>query len=284
MKKKRSDSPKNTLKKQLISGGVYIALSAVAVAVTVNTVMNMMPDNNLPDLNESIGNDEFKLPVVPQYNMSDVPSLPQVAILPDASVSRSPSGVSADVEESESTDADFTAVPQIPQISYGTEEISEQSQTSQKDTEIQATTSDESFADRIYIKPCDGFITVEHSNDIPVYSPTFSDYRTHSGIDIAADKGSLVNAVANGVVTEIYTDALYGNTLKLETEDGCGFVYSNLSEDFPEGICEGVEISIGTVVGCVGESAISEASQESHLHFEMYVDGNSEDPRSVIDF
>lgn len=38
-----------------------------------------------------------------------------------------------------------------------------------------------------FVKPCSGFISKEYSMEVPVYSATMYDYRTHAGMDIAAD-------------------------------------------------------------------------------------------------
>ena len=50
--------------------------------------------------------------------------------------------------------------------------------------------------------------------DVPVFSFTMQDYRTHGGIDISAPVGSAVYSIASGTVTEIYSDPLFGKTVR----------------------------------------------------------------------
>ena len=275
MKNKTQNTEKKTLKKQLISGGVYIALSAVAVAVTVNTAVSMLSDNpSLESIEETVEKTKAELPSVPEtlvFPSVDVPFYNNESPLTEGiPVTDSPSGISAEilpeiVTETDNSDSLITAeqenIIDIPEIS-----------------------SNANLGDDTFIKPCDGFVTVEHSIDIPVYSSTLGDYRTHTGVDIAVDNNAVVKAVKGGVITKIYTHDLNGHSLQLETPDGCTFIYSNLSLPLSEGIEEGLAVSTGTVLGGVGTSAIAESSQESHLHFEMYKDGSCVNPCDFIDF
>ena len=273
MPKRSSDSQKKTLKKQLISGGVYVALSAVAVAVTVNTAVSMLsPKDGLENLENSLDNVKIDIPSIPEDF-----TLPEIsAVLPETQpdtnfpVSLSPSGVDSSVINDEAI-AENTALS-------GTENTDADS------LNIEELSSNADLGEDVFVKPCDGFITVEHSVDIPVYSQTMGDYRTHCGVDIAVDKGALVKAAKGGIITKIYEDDLYGSCVRLETPDGFALVYSNLSQPLSEGIAEGIAVSVGTVIGGVGTGAIAESAQESHLHFELYKDGECVNPAEYIDF
>lgn len=278
MKKKNQTSDKKSFKKQLISGGVYIALSAVAVAVTVNTAISMLsPDISVPNLdNTNLKDFTTPLPTVPENIVlpkldTELFSTPIQNKAESTTVSDLPSGVSAEVTQ------DFSLI---------TEEASLQNSVSDEPNESILTeiSAEIDISGDSFVKPCDGFITVEHSVDIPVYSPTLSDYRTHNGIDIAADKNAVVVSAKGGIITKIYSDDLYGHSLQLDTPDGFTMIYSNLSMPLSDGIQEGLAVSAGTVLGSIGESAIIEASQESHLHFELYKDSLPVNPAEYIDF
>ena len=275
MKRNNSDSQKKTLKKQLISGGVYIALSAVAVAVTVNTAVSLLSNSSdIPEIGDIPNNISYEAPPLPQYFIAPSPVPEQNSNIADSpsqdiTVSDTPLGITAEITESVTPSPEESAITPHP---------------SEPSLDIDEISSNTNLGEDIFINPCGGFVTVEHSTDIPVYSPTFSDYRTHNGIDIAADKNTPVKAVKGGVVTKMYTNDLYGSSLSLETPDGYTFVYSNLSPNYADGITEGMAISVGTVIGSIGESAICEASQESHLHLEVYRDGCAIDPQEVISF
>lgn len=283
MKKNNQNSTKKTLKKQLISGGVYIALSAVAVAVTVNTAVSIMSkNNNLPGIDEASGNDSNKmqlnLPSVPENIVMPNVDIPFSAEIPsddNVSVSESPSGISAEIFD-ETQDSSLLTGDTFTLTENQPDELSQY--------DVKEIASNTNLGQDTFIKPCDGFVTVEHSVDIPVYSSTFGDYRTHCGIDIAADKGAVVSAVKGGVITKIYTDDLYGHTLHLETPDGYTFVYSNLSMPLSQGIEEGLAVSTGTILASVGDSAICESAQESHLHFEVQKDDCYINPLDIIVF
>ncbi len=133
---------------------------------------------------------------------------------------------------------------------------------------------------KAYKMPLDGDITTGFSLDTPVYSVTLRDWRIHDGIDIAADVGSNVFAVNDGVVESIKTDDMFGVTVILRHTDGKKSMYSNL-EDSVE-LEEGQIINRGDIVGKVGQTAIYELSDGPHLHFEMSADGEKIDPASVI--
>ncbi len=283
MKKNNQNSTKKTLKKQLISGGVYIALSAVAVAVTVNTAVSIMSkNNNLPSIHEAPGSDinkiQLNLPSVPENIVLPKTDIPFSSANPsdeNVSVSETPSGISAEILQKDPEDP-FTTDGALNMLENQTDELSPY--------DVAEISSNTNLGEDVFIKPCDGFVTVEHSVDIPVYSSTFGDYRTHCGIDIAADKGAVVSAVKGGVITKIYTDDLYGHTLHLDTPDGYTFVYSNLSMPLSHGIEEGLAVSTGTILASVGDSAISESAQESHLHFEVQKDNCFINPLDIIVF
>ena len=47
-----------------------------------------------------------------------------------------------------------------------------------------------------FIKPCSGYVSKSFSLDIPVYSSTMSDYRTHHGVDVTGEAGDVVYVVS----------------------------------------------------------------------------------------
>jgi len=109
-----------------------------------------------------------------------------------------------------------------------------------------------------------------------------NDYRTHTGIDIASTVGSAVFAAADGKIKEIWEDPLMGNCMSIEHKGGMLTVYKNLSPDLPAGIVAGVSVGEGEIIAAVGESAIIESADESHLHFEVFLNGNAVDPAEYI--
>ena len=134
-----------------------------------------------------------------------------------------------------------------------------------------------------YNMPLVGTVSADFSDSVLVFSPTMMDYRTHMGVDIAAAIGTPVKAVADGVVTNVYEDDMLGVTVEITHNDGKISRYCNLSPTLSSDCVKDAEISALTVIGAVGETAVSESAEASHLHLEILDDGTPLDPMTVID-
>ncbi|MGN0518474.1 MAG: peptidoglycan DD-metalloendopeptidase family protein [Acutalibacteraceae bacterium] len=130
------------------------------------------------------------------------------------------------------------------------------------------------------IYPVGKTILKDYSGENPVYSATFGDWRVHSGIDFAADKGAAVKAMAGGVVKEIYSDDLLGVTVVIEHNGGFVGYYSGLGETTL--VRPGDAINAGDIIGSV-KSVPSEISDEPHLHLEIKVGDTLVDPMEFLD-
>lgn len=126
-------------------------------------------------------------------------------------------------------------------------------------------------------KPVSGDI-LEGFSDKLVYNTAMSDWRTHNGIDLAADTGCSVHAAANGTVKQIISTAS-GDGIEIEHADG--YVTRYLGLGSIENLNEGDSVAAGDVIGVVGESK-GETVTDSHLHFEVYKDGEAVDPKDFI--
>ena len=123
-----------------------------------------------------------------------------------------------------------------------------------------------------------GNVIKEWAADIPVFSITMEDYRLHLGIDVAASAGSPVYAVADGTVESVEFHPMMGQTVVIVHKDGYKSVYQNMQTAVPSEITAGAEVKAGAQIGTVGDTALIEISEEPHLHFELYKDGNCENP------
>ena len=131
-----------------------------------------------------------------------------------------------------------------------------------------------------YIAPLNGKIQMEYSMDMPIYSKTLDQYMTHPGIDIAAALSTKVKAIAAGTVTKVAEDDRYGMTVEITHGNGIVSIYSNLAD---KGLAEeGDAVNQGDVIGAVGETALFETLEESHLHLEMTRDSAYVDPTEYI--
>lgn len=148
------------------------------------------------------------------------------------------------------------------------------------------TTSSESNTEKEeevkFTEPIKGEIIREFAPDSLVYSETLEEWVTHNGVDVKADKTSVVKAAASGTVYAIKNDPRYGLTVIVNHAGGYQTVYANLLT--AEFVVEGEEIEAGQTIGTVGNTATFEISDEYHLHFEMLKDGEYVNPGSCMNF
>lgn len=124
--------------------------------------------------------------------------------------------------------------------------------------------------------PVAGEIIKDFAIDNLIFSNTLEEWTTHSGIDIKAEKTSVVAAAEAGTVESIKNDPRFGLTITISHGNGFKTIYSNLLTT--EFVSENEVVEKGQTIATVGESASFEFADESHLHFEMYKDGNPVNP------
>jgi hypothetical protein len=66
-----------------------------------------------------------------------------------------------------------------------------------------------------FVWPVAGEVEVPYSVTALLYDRTMGDWRTHDGLDIAAELGTQVMAAGSGIVTSVHTDNLYGVTVEI---------------------------------------------------------------------
>lgn len=105
--------------------------------------------------------------------------------------------------------------------------------------------------------------------------------RKHEGVDIIANRGQEVFAVAEGTITKMYTAdtaKLSGNAVRLTMADGTYFFYAHL-DTFAPGIGIGTKVAAGQVIGTVG----STGATTPHLHFEVHpLGGAAVNPYPIV--
>ena len=131
-----------------------------------------------------------------------------------------------------------------------------------------------------FIFPVEGEVIKEFAKDNLIYSETLEEWITHTGIDIKADRTTVVKATADGTVKSIKNDPRYGLTVTIEHNDGYTSVYSSLlSAEF---VKEGETVSQGQTIGTVGNSSVFEVAEDNHLHFELLKDGSNINPEIYL--
>lgn len=303
---------KTKFKKQLVSGGIYIALAAAVVTVTLNGVNSIIGDNDyeIPNVNTELPEVNYR-GSFPELEITN-PKSPFDVKLPEANtddgagnktsaenantdtvVSGTQDGVNAVTKEEEnngtekikdgntaSSSNDTNA--ENSEINTDDKKNAENIEVSGEPDDVEYPTEPDTDSYGIYAKPADGYIDREFTLDELVYSPTMGDYRTHNGIDIAADIGSAVRAISGGTVEDVYYDSFYGHTVVINHGDGVLAYYMNLSESIPQGVFKGAKISVGQTIGGVGESAIIESADAAHLHLTITRDGKYIDPGEFL--
>ena len=129
-------------------------------------------------------------------------------------------------------------------------------------------------------KPVDGDIIKEFAKDNLLFSQTLQEWTVHTGIDIKAEKTTVVKSAEAGTVKSIKNDPRYGLTIVVAHDNGFETVYSNLLTS--EFVVEGEKVDKGQSLGTVGNTAAFEVADDSHLHFEILKDSVQVDPSIYI--
>jgi murein DD-endopeptidase MepM/ murein hydrolase activator NlpD len=94
----------------------------------------------------------------------------------------------------------------------------------------------------------------------------------HSGIDLAAARGTPVMATLPGIVTVIVSPTGYGLHVVIDHGGGLSSLYGHLDTVV---VTSGDVVAAGQVIGTVGSTGNATGP---HLHFEIRRDGIAEDP------
>ena len=160
----------------------------------------------------------------------------------------------------------------------------ENTQKSNNSSSNETTTDDSKKSSNIvelsFIKPVEGEIIKEFAKDNLLFSQTLQEWTVHTGIDIKADKTTIVKSAEAGTVKSIKNDPRYGLTIVVAHDNGFETVYSNLLTS--EFVVEGEKVEKGQSLGTVGNTAAFEIADDSHLHFEILKDSIQVDPSIYI--
>ena len=164
-----------------------------------------------------------------------------------------------------------------------TEEKNEETkseETKNKEVEEETKENVEEVKEPSFSAPVEGEVQKEYAVDKLVYSETLKEWVTHTGIDIKAEKTTVVKAAEEGTVTAIKNDPRYGITVIIEHSGGYETRYANLLT--AEFVTVGEKVTKGQTIGTVGDTGAFEILDEPHLHFELLKDGEYQDPTSII--
>ncbi|NLK86571.1 MAG: peptidoglycan DD-metalloendopeptidase family protein [Clostridiaceae bacterium] len=271
MKKSFPDEKGKKFKEFLDKRGFYIVLLlCIAVvagtAVFVTTRRAIDRDYDAKNLSDESGDDlqAHDAALNESEKLSDKLSEDPVVLVPDEdSDIGSPASVNKD-NEAKSKDSDkkneqdTNAAPEKASPAKPAEPVKQQS----------------------FVVPVDGAVSLEYAMDKLVYSKTLEEWRAHQGIDIAADRGTPVKAVADGVVCDVKNDQFYGISVVIDHENGLKTLYRNLAAD--DTVIVNQKVKQGEIIGSIGNTAMDESSEQPHLHFEVLKDDVNQDPTNYL--
>lgn len=225
--------------------GLYIALFLGVTALAVAGYWTLLPKNTTNTETEEVSSQQ-ELPV-----REEAPRMPETKLPQQA----------AEPEEDITVMDEATGVEDTVPVMESSEEV----------------TPD---APRLVVAPLVGEEIAAFSVDELRYNETFGDWRTHDGVDIAAEVGTQVLAACSGTVTSVREDDMLGTLVTIAHDGGFETTYANLRSS--PGVSEGQYVSAGEVIGAVGSSAIAEISVPAHLHFSVKQDGAPCDPNEFL--
>lgn len=131
--------------------------------------------------------------------------------------------------------------------------------------------------------PLETFTILKEYNETELmYNASLKRWEAHKSLDLSASEDAKVMAIADGKVTQVYTNYLEGTVVVIEHSDGMKSLYGSLKEDVS--VAVGDEVKQGQVIGKVGATANAEHLDTNHLHFELFRDGAKVDPSEYIPF
>ena len=276
-------------KKMLYIVGSVLALAVIAFVITFLIYQNSLEnDAQLSKLNtNSIGNITAIEETSTSYGktVNEVQNSMQNSANTESNATNEISNETSNSTSNTNSENNTSSIANsneenTQKIAVNTSNANKEENNKENNTDKKDETKEEKVPDPEFIKPVEGEIMREFANNNLVYSSTLDVWSTHNGIDIVADKTTVVKAAADGEVTSIKNDPRYGLTVVIEHVNGFSSVYSNLlTAEFIE---EGEKVEQGQTIGTVGNTATFEIADESHLHFEILKDDVSVDPELYI--
>lgn len=269
------------LRSKTVNQIMYITIGCV-IAVTILCVVLFMVfggNKNSENMNVQVGENQNQVELSSEEASTSIGnSVEQVSEYQEVEDSET---VQVQTENEEISQVAENSNESIVENNENTEEQANTTETNIiENSENVEVATEETPKDPNFTMPVQGEIVKQYGKEKLIYSDTLKEWTTHLGIDIKADKTTIVKASAEGCVKSIKNDPRYGLTVVIEHENGFTSVYSNLLT--AEFVVVGENVKSGQTIGTVGNSATFEILDDPHLHFEILKDGNSVDPEMYI--
>ena len=143
-------------------------------------------------------------------------------------------------------------------------------------TATKPTTTATAKAADTYVLPLNNTVVRGYAKE-PVFWGTLETWKVHYATDFAGALGDTVKAVANGTVTDVYDNALWGGCVVLDHHDGTLSTYRGVNCT----LAVGAAVKLGEPIGVLSEIPC-EKDLGPHLHLEMAAGSRVLDPVAVI--
>lgn len=127
--------------------------------------------------------------------------------------------------------------------------------------------------------PMEGEVLRGHETTELVFWEALGAWQVHAGIDIAGEAGGSVLCAAEGTVSRVTRDALWGASVEVLHEGDRRTVYRGLALCYVE---EGEGVARGQEIGTLDESIPCESELGAHLHMEAFRDEAPQDPLATL--
>ncbi|MBR5521620.1 MAG: M23 family metallopeptidase [Oscillospiraceae bacterium] len=131
------------------------------------------------------------------------------------------------------------------------------------------------FISKKGIKPAEGYISSPYGIRKNPFDPKEKEF--HTGLDIAAVKGTFIRSAFDGVVIDVSTSKTAGNYIKISSEDNIMTLYAHNQFIL---VNVGDKVIAGQIIATMGDTGLATGT---HLHFEFISDGIRYNPVYVLD-
>ncbi len=159
-----------------------------------------------------------------------------------------------------------------------TTQVQTETQTQQAEESTSMPLSDTNTPYKSFYKyPVSEAVLKGYSEEL-VLNKTMKDYRSHTAVDFKAEAGAEVAAINDGIVIDVYNDALYGIVVEIDHGGKLVAKYCGLESS---SVSAGDSVAIGGIIGTLGKVPC-EGAEESHLHFETRLEDKPVNPLDVM--
>lgn len=259
MKNKKGLTGGNKEKASMIAASVFVLSALTLTGVYFSTKEEPMQEENYIDLareEKALEPTQEKEEVIPKKEVSQIPQIPRDRYVKeeDQDLDADPLFAEASIQESLETVTDIIENKENQQtVHFGQEETLQW--------------------------PIVGKVLLNYSMDRAIYFPTMQQYRYNPSIVIQAKEGQEITAAADGIVSEISTNALTGNTVVVDLGDGYELTYGQLTDI---SLQKGDVVQVGQYIGKVAAPTIYYSEEGCNVYFKMTKDQIPVDPMNYM--